>query len=134
MPFLPRAAFFICPMVGPMGSGPRRSTSSTASPRSVSGFAKRRRRKSMSTAQQRTIDARIAVIDCFDLTPEAIDRFTFAALDADLSLEASEPAYRANDIALTSKIFARAPEAPCAGRSPAQSLGLTGFRCIRGIR
>jgi len=59
----------------------------------------------MSTAQQGTIGARIAVIDCFDLAPEAIDRFTFAALDADLSLEAAEEAYRANDIALTKQNF-----------------------------
>jgi len=59
----------------------------------------------MSTEQQGTIGAHIAVIDCLDLTPEAIDRFTFAALDADLSLEAAEAAYRVNDIALTKQNF-----------------------------
>jgi hypothetical protein len=59
----------------------------------------------MSTVPQRTIGARITVIDCFDLAPEAIDRLTFAALDADLSLDAAEAAYLANDIALTKRDF-----------------------------
>jgi len=59
----------------------------------------------MGTVRQRTSGARFTVIDCFDLTPEAIDRPTFAALDADLSLEAADTAYLANDIALTKRDF-----------------------------
>jgi hypothetical protein len=59
----------------------------------------------MSTTQQTTIGQRFTVIDCFDLTPEAIDCLTFAALDADLSLEAADAAYLANEIVLTTRNF-----------------------------
>ena len=59
----------------------------------------------MSKSHLTTIERAFMVVDCFDLTPEAIDRPTFAALDADLSLEAADVAHFASEIVLTKRNF-----------------------------